>query len=271
LLPVPHASTSAPAPFLFDGRPVRVLDRAGDPWFVAVDVCRALDLSNPSQAISTLDDDDKHTLSSNEGIALDGRAQQINIISEGGLYTLTLGCRDARKPGTVPYRFRRWVTREVLPAIRKTGTYSADSPPNFAIPGTYAAALRLAADQAEVIAQQGTEIAAMAPKVVFHDAVADAVNTQDMNTVAKVLGTGRTRLFARLRRQSILMGNNQPYQKYVDADYFRVIELRPWKDAAGKSHAAYKTVVTGKGLIFLQRLLAEPETPQPTTLIRKVS
>lgn len=255
--PVPHASAfTPPVPtFLFDSRPFRVLDRGGDPWFVATDVCSILDIANSRDAVSRLDDDEKGV---GEIDTLGGR-QSLSIISEPGLYALV---GRSNKPNAK--RFDRWVRHDVLPAIRKTGTYGTTTPPNFAVPGSFAAALRLAADQAELIAQQETEIAVMVPKASFHDAVADAVNTQDMNTVAKVLGTGRTRLFARLRRQSILMGNNQPYQKYVDADYFRVIELRPWKDPDGNSHAAYKTVVTGKGLTFLQRLLAEPESPQIT-------
>jgi prophage antirepressor-like protein len=254
LLPVPHASPSAPAPFLFDGRPVRVLDHAGDPWFVAGDVARELGYSHTPHMLRLLDDDEKGV---HETDTLGGK-QSVSIISEPGLYKAV--ARSAKVGAKV---FDRWVRHDVLPAIRKTGTYgTTTAPPNFGVPGTFAAALRLAADQAEVIAQRENEIAVMVPKVVFHDAVADAVNTQDMNTVAKVLGTGRTRLFARLRRQSILMGNNRPYQKYVDADYFRVIELRPWKDAGGKSQAAYKTVVTGKGLIFLQRLLAEAAPPK---------
>jgi anti-repressor protein len=148
---------------------------------------------------------------------------------------------------------------------------SAEPPPNFAIPQNFADALQLAADQQRQIAMQETAIAAMQPKAAFHDAVAETVNTQDMNTVAKVLGTGRTRLFARLRQRSILMESNLPYQQYVDAGYFRVVELRPWKDAQGNSHAAYKTVVTGKGLTFLQRLLERAEPSSATTAPSAVS
>lgn len=105
--------------FDFDENPVRVIEKDGTPWFVAADVARVLDIKNSRDAISVLDDDEK-------GVALTdtlGGRQEMNIISESGLYILILRCRDAIKRGTVPYRFRKWVTGEVLPAIRKTGSY----------------------------------------------------------------------------------------------------------------------------------------------------
>jgi len=93
---------------------VRGFIREGIPWFVAADVCRALGIGNPSQALEGLDDDEK-------GISLTdtlGGEQSMLIISEGGLYTVILRCKDAVKKGTLPHRFRRWVTGEVLPSIR---------------------------------------------------------------------------------------------------------------------------------------------------------
>lgn len=111
-----------PIPFSFDSHPVRVIVRDGSPWFVATDVCQALGLVNARDALLKLDDDEKATV----GLAdsQPGRGpQSLGIINESGLYTLVLRCRDAVKPGTVPHRFRKWVTSEVLPAIRKTGGY----------------------------------------------------------------------------------------------------------------------------------------------------
>lgn len=105
--------------FYFEGNSVRIKIINGDPWFVAKDVCAVLNISNSRDAISKLDSDER-------GVALtdtlSGR-QKMAIINESGLYTLILRCRDAVKPGTVPHRFRKWVTNEVLPAIRKTGRY----------------------------------------------------------------------------------------------------------------------------------------------------
>lgn len=111
--------------FDFESNSIRTLAINNEPWFVAVDICRALNLSSPSMAIANLDDDEKYTLSLTEGIKGVGKqVQELNLVSESGMYTLILRCRDAVKKGSVPHRFRKWVTSEVLPQIRKTGSYS---------------------------------------------------------------------------------------------------------------------------------------------------
>ena len=111
--------------FNFESNSIRTLAINDEPWFVAVDICRALNLSSPSMAIANLDDDEKYTLSLTEGIEGVGKqVQELNLVSESGMYTLILRCRDAVKKGSVPHRFRKWVTSEVLPQIRKTGSYS---------------------------------------------------------------------------------------------------------------------------------------------------
>lgn len=119
----------AVTPFSFEKHQVRTLLKNGEPWFVAVDVCNALELTNPTEAIRRLDDDERDTLSLTEGIHNGVGNPNMNIISESGMYTLVLRCRDAVKPGTLPHRFRKWVTSEVLPQIRKTGSYQATSVP----------------------------------------------------------------------------------------------------------------------------------------------
>lgn len=111
--------------FNFESNSIRTLAIDNEPWFVAVDICRALNLSNPSMAIANLDDDEKYTLSLTDGIEGVGKqVQELNLVSESGMYTLNLRCRDAVKKGSIPHRFRKWVTSEVLPQIRKTGSYS---------------------------------------------------------------------------------------------------------------------------------------------------
>jgi len=112
--------------FNFESNSIRTLAINNEPWFVAVDICRALNLSSPSMAIANLDDDEKYTLSLTEGIEGIGKqVQELNLVSESGMYTLILRCRDAVKKGSVPHRFRKWVTSEVLPTIRKTGKYES--------------------------------------------------------------------------------------------------------------------------------------------------
>ena len=98
---------------------VRTLNIDGEPWFVAADVCNALDIGNPSQAISKLDDDEKVTLTTNEGHSGKlGGAQMLNVISEAGLYSLIM---KSRKPEAKV--FKRWITHDVIPSIRKHGAY----------------------------------------------------------------------------------------------------------------------------------------------------
>lgn len=106
--------------FKFDEREIRTLSLNGEPWFIAKDVCDAIGLDNNRKALLTLDEDEKGVTLSN---TLGGQ-QEMNIISESGMYTLILRCRDAVKKGSVPHRFRKWVTAEVLPQIRKTGSYT---------------------------------------------------------------------------------------------------------------------------------------------------
>ena len=106
-------------PFDFEGRPVRVVtDAQGEPWFVAADVCAALHLPDTHKAVARLDDDEK----GRNSIPTLGGDQEMTVVNEPGLYSLVLG---SRKPEAK--RFKRWVTHEVLPAIRKTGRYTAPS------------------------------------------------------------------------------------------------------------------------------------------------
>ena len=116
---------SAIIPFQFEAHAMRVqVDDAGLPWFNASDVCDALEMGNPSQAIkSHVDADDLQKLEVIDNL---GRTQRANHVNESGLYAQILGStKDAAK------RFKRWVTSEVLPAIRKTGSYT--------VPGALAA------------------------------------------------------------------------------------------------------------------------------------
>jgi prophage antirepressor-like protein len=106
-----------PVSFDFEGQSVRTFDIYGVIWFVLADVCKVLEIANASHAASRLDDDEKSTLANNEGRAGNG-AQSFTIINESGLYSLILTSRkEAAK------RFKKWVTAEVLPALRKHGHY----------------------------------------------------------------------------------------------------------------------------------------------------
>ena len=106
---------------------VRTVTRDGEPWFVAADVCKALEIHNAADAIKRLDDDERMTIDSTEGHSGQrGGAQSMNIINEPGLYSLVLG---SRKPEA--RAFKRWITHDVIPSIRKTGKYQVICAPNM--------------------------------------------------------------------------------------------------------------------------------------------
>lgn len=117
------ANSTLTFPFL--AREVRArVDEHAAPWFNANDVCAALGISNPRDAVSRLDEDEK-------GVGISdtlGGPQEATFISESGLYTLILRSQDAITPGTTAHRFRKWVTAEVLPALRRHGYYGQMKP-----------------------------------------------------------------------------------------------------------------------------------------------
>lgn len=106
-------------PFDFDGRAVRIITRDGEPWFVLSDVCKVLEHSNASVAASRLDEDERGVAN----VYTPSGEQQMTIISEAGLYSLVL---TSRKPEAK--RFKKWITGEVLPTLRKTGSYGQPAP-----------------------------------------------------------------------------------------------------------------------------------------------
>ena len=108
-----------------DAFPVRIADRNGDPWFIAADVCKALDLVNPRKAVTQLDEDERATVTFSDG----GQPRKFNIISESGLYALII---RSSKPAA--REFRKWITAEVLPAIRKNGAYALPGSPDLIDP-----------------------------------------------------------------------------------------------------------------------------------------
>ncbi|HAH7109202.1 TPA: phage repressor protein/antirepressor Ant [Escherichia coli] len=129
--------------FKFGDSEIRVINKCGEPWFVAKDVCDALNLTNSRKALTALDDDEK-------GVTLSytlGGEQNLSIVSESGMYTLVLRCRDAVNKGSVPHKFRKWVTAEVLSSIRKTGSYGNTLKAKKALPG------KITTEQQEAIKQ----------------------------------------------------------------------------------------------------------------------
>lgn len=110
--------------FNFSAQALRVVMRDGEPWFVASDVCAAVGIKNHRDSVERLDADEKGVASTDTL----GGEQKMLIVNESGLNAIILRCRDAMTPGTPAHKYRKWVTSEVLPAIRKTGRYVEPQP-----------------------------------------------------------------------------------------------------------------------------------------------
>ena len=220
---------------------VRTLMIDNEPWFVGKDVAEVLGYTNPSKALSDhVDTEDK--LNNETLLSLGQRGGW--LINESGLYSLILSSKlpSAKK-------FKRWVTSEVLPAIRKTGSYNL---PDFSNPAEAARAWAKEYEEKQKALAQVTE---MKPKAEFYDDVTGSTDTIDIGSVAKVLNIpnmGRNKLFSFLREKKVLNKRNEPYQEYVDKGYFRQIETS-WEHN-GTTHINLKTVVFQKGVDYIRQL-----------------
>ena len=241
--------------FGFEGANVRVVvGEDGEPWFVAADVCAVLELSNPSQAMTRLDHDER-TLISNEGGGLG-----VNAVSEAGLYSLILG---SRKPEAK--RFKRWITHDVLPSIRRTGAYGerdaiqalSDPATLRNLLGSYAErVLALEADNGELRA--AVEVAQ--PKAEALDRIAtSAVGSLCITDAAKALQVGPKALFRWLSTNGWIYrrtgGKNWlAYQNRIQQG---VLEHKVTTRYVGLEERVFEQVlVTPKGLAKLAEALA---------------
>nr|DAL17843.1 MAG TPA_asm: repressor domain protein [Caudoviricetes sp.] len=205
--------------FQYESQQVRTVIIDGEPWFVAADVTNALGLRNGRDAVSRVD----QAGVGNADIRSGGQMRNVSIINEPALYELVF---QSRVPGAVD--FKRWVTNEVLPTIRRTGQFGSQLPQNFA------EALELAAVKVRELEAAEQKIALDAPKVAAYDALMDADGFYTMEAVAKLGGIGRTTLFNRLREVAVIQsGSRMPYQRY--AHWFK-ITTSTWTDGDGIAH-----------------------------------
>ena len=224
--------------FNFDTREVRTLIDAatGEPWFVAADVCAALELDDTSKAVSRLDDDEKGT----NTVPTPGGAQEMITINESGLYSLTL---TSRKPEAK--RFKKWITSEVLPSIRKNGSYSMQQATSFNVPTTFAGALRLALEQAELIEQQTALIAQQAPAVAYVEKFVKADGLIGVREAAKSLGLNQNAFVNMLLGAGLMFRENGHLQAYAgDIDAGRFV-VQAGTDSTGKARASTKFTARG--------------------------
>ena len=222
---------------------VRTTVIGGEPWFVAADVCRALAIGNPSMALDRLDDDER-TLISIEGAS---NGKPVNGVNEPGLYSLVLG---SRKPEAKA--FKRWITHEVIPAIRKTGGYHIPQSPEEQMAQGLLAAQKL-------LAEKDKRIEEMRPKEIFADAVSVSKTDILIGDLAKLIkqnghDIGQKRLFSWLREKGYLIKRkgldwNMPTQKAMELKLFRVKETVV-THSDGHTTISKTPKVTGKGQVY---------------------
>lgn len=226
----------------FENKNCRMVLKDGEPWFVAKDVCEILGLNNSRMAVDRLDENMKGVSS----IDTLGGTQDMTIVNEAGLYRLTFSSRKAEAE-----RFTTWVVSEVLPSIRKTGTYLPAS-----INADFVLRLGQAMKEKELELQaKEKQILKLAPKAEFYDDVAKSDTLLTMDQVAKTLGyMGRNKLFQELRDKKVLMRNNIPYQSFVDQKLFQ-LRVGKYANKDEKTGIYTQTMVTGKGLDFIRKTL----------------
>lgn len=245
--------------FNFENNQVRTLNIDGQPYFVGKDVADVLGYSNTRDALNRhVEFEDKK-----DGVVIHdsiGRQQTPTFINESGLYSLILSSKmpNAKK-------FKRWVTSEVLPTIRKHGAYMTEQKIEEALlnPDTLITlAKQLKAEKEQRLLAQ-KQVEEMTPKAVFHDAVANAENTMLVRDVAHFLrqnglDIGGTRFFVWLRLNGFLTKNNQPTQLSLERGYFKVKETVVHTNHGFQTKTTPK--ITGRGqTFFLKKMLKEQE------------
>lgn len=223
---------------------IRTVSLNNEAWFVLSDVCKSLGLSNPTIVASRIEEDERSKFNL-------GRQGNATIINESGLYAVIL--RSDKPQAKV---FRKWVTSEVLPTIRKTGGYVSNDDLfiNTYLPFADEPTKMLFRTTLTTINQLNAKIERDKPLVEFADRVGDTSGLIDVGAFAKLLHKknvkiGRTKLFAWLREQKYLRHNNEPYQKWINSGIFQTREYTYM--AKGEPCIGIKTYITGKGQTYL--------------------
>lgn len=226
--------------FDFKGKEVTtIIDSGGSPWWVANEICGVLGVE-AKHSVTSLDDDEKTKVDRTDLGYSPG--QPMWVINESGLYSIVL---KSRKPEAK--RFKKWVTGEVLPSIRKTGSYSSQ----LEIPKTYPAALRALATEFEKRIDAEKIVADQKPKIEEYNTFLNTEGLYSLTEAGKLV-TGKPNKFTALLRDKKVLylrnGVNLPRQRYLNAGYFEVRAMRP------NASSFTQTFVTPRGLPALLRI-----------------
>lgn len=228
---------------------VRTVVLNSEPMFCLVDVCKALDIKNATDVAKRLDDDERTRLNL-------GRQGETNFVTESGLYAVIL---RSDKPNAK--KFRKWITGEVLPSIRKNGGYIAGQETlsdEELLSKALMVAQRKIDEKNNIIAMQDSRIQGMIPKEIFADAVSASHTSILVGDLAKIIcqngvQIGQKRLFEWLRENNFLIksgaSRNMPKQRYVEQGLFEVKESNI-QNPDGSVRITKTTKVTGKGQVY---------------------
>lgn len=234
---------------------VRTITLEGEPYFVAKDVAEILGYSNPRDAIN------KHVDEEDKGVAkcdILGGKQELTVINESGLYSLIL---SSKMPNAK--RFKRWVTSDVLPTIRKHGLYAMDevlANPDILIN----ALLELKAERERtanleaIVAVQSQQMVEMQPKVSYYDVVLNCADLVAISVIAKDYGWSATKLNQYLQQKGIQYKQGGKiwllYQKYAEKGYTST-KTHSYPGSNGGIHTKVHTYWTQRGRLFIYDLL----------------
>lgn len=253
--------------FNYGQNEVRTVQVNGEPWFVAKDVCAVLELKDHRTSINLLDEDERHTVPVTDTL---GRNQDTYIVNEPGLYSLIL---RSRKPEAKT--FKRWITHEVLPTIRKTnGVYLSQQKAEEILqdPDLIIGLAQQVKDLRAKNEHQQKQIEADRPKTIFADAVSASHTTILVGELAKLLHQngieiGQNRLFEWLRDNGYLIKRkgadwNMPTQRSMELGLFQIKE-RTINEPSGSVRITKTVKVTGAGqLYFVNKFIEERDRPK---------
>lgn len=224
-------------PFSFESSEVRVIPRDGEPWFVLADVCRVLEIGLTGDAARRLDDDEKGM----DIIHTPGGPQEMTIINESGLYSLIL---TSRKPAAK--RFKKWVTADVIPSIRKTGGYGVQRDP-IEVLNDPAAMRGLLLTYSEKVISLEAAVSEVKPKAAFYDAFLNAEGLYGLQNAARALGL-KPNMFIQWLKTKYLFYQGSALVPYVQ---FRHLGIFDVKTTVVDEKKREQTYITPKGLAYL--------------------
>lgn len=223
--------------FKYVNNEIRTISKNNDVWFVAKDVCDVLEIKNSRDAISRLDSDEKGVVSTD---TLGGK-QELTVVNEPGLYTLILGSRKQEAK-----QFKRWITHNVLPTIRKTGGYvsNEDMFLQTYLPHADEQTKTMFRATLETVRKQNEQISLMQPKADYFDALVDRNLLTNFRDTAKEFEMGQRQFINWLLDNKFIYRDQKnklkPYSQYVP-------ELFKLKEFERNNRAGVQTLITPKG------------------------